>query len=209
MSSLEEIVAGASGDEPVPTLLRKLRVVAVRTGAYPLDKWASYELEGYPSAETVPTYRGPFAASVRGQFLGAFGRSLENVAIPPSTLPEPTRDALFTVRMAGPIAAIQSWDTATDIPFPWPADTVRYYNVGLKQGLFQRVVTDDFYLAAGGRYLAGGVVVGLLDSVRTRILDLALNLGQAAPDAGERIDDKVARTWRTWSTTTAFTLRRT
>jgi hypothetical protein len=61
------------------------------------------------------------------------------------------------------------------------------YNWGLKNGRMQHVVIEDMVLAQAVRPIARQVFIGVLDAVRTRVLDLALELEQVAPDAGQAV----------------------
>jgi hypothetical protein len=81
---LGEIIDGTSGTSSVPTLLRKLKVLAARTGSHKLAEWVTHELDGYPNADEVPVYRGPMETIVLGCVVGFAGNQAKNVPIPPS-----------------------------------------------------------------------------------------------------------------------------
>lgn len=72
------------------------------------------------------------------------------------------------------------------VTIAWPADALRLYNWGVSKGEIRPVVMEGMVLATAIRPMEGTVFVGMLDAVRTRVLDLALELEQVAPSAGQR-----------------------
>lgn len=187
MTLLEQLVDGAAGDTiPVATLLRQLKVVAARTDTPPLDQWVRHELEGYPNTDGLPDYRGPFDVIVLGDFLGPFNSGLRNVPIPPMTFPEDWRKGpLFQVSFTEPVAELERMAEQDDYRTVWSPDVVRAYNARVEQGKIQRTVVEGHVLAQATRAVPGATIAAVLDNVRTRILDLALRLEQAAPAAGQ------------------------
>jgi hypothetical protein len=183
---IQEIIDGASGEIAVPTLLRKFKIVAARTQTDRLADWVSQELHGYESSDDLPEYRGPFDALVLGHFVGAFSSEIKNVPIAPSTFPADMREShLFKLWLMNPIAEIEEMAQQESAQIAWPADALRYYNYGIQQGLIHHTVREDMALATAVRPIARQVFVGVLDAVRTRVLDLALDLERVAPDAGQ------------------------
>ena len=71
------------------------------------------------------------------------------------------------------------------VQLTWPADGVRYYNYGIQQGTISPIVQGGMVLAQVIRPVSAHVFVGVLDAVRNKVLDLALELEQAAPAAGQ------------------------
>ncbi len=182
---LEDIITGACGETSISSLLRQLRVLASRTGGAPLDVWVSSELNGYGPDDAVPAYRGPFRLAALGHFLGRFGAEMRNVPIPPSTFPEGMRRSAFDVELRNPIAELEEMAKSPASTVGWPADMVQFYNSLVAQGVIQRFLRDDFVLAQVQQPLPAHMVVGVLDAVRTRALDVALELEREAPSAGE------------------------
>lgn len=187
MTLLQDLVDGAAGNTtPVATLLRQLKVIAARADTQPLDTWVSHELAGYQEARQVPAYRGPFEYPVLGHFFGAFGSQVRNVLIPPVTFPPDLRDGvLFRVWLTQSVAELEKLAAAEQTGMPWPADAVAYYNHGIQDGTIQPVVRPGMVLAAADRPLSSSVFASALDGVRTRVLDLALELEKVAPDIGQ------------------------
>lgn len=186
MTLIQEIIDGASGtDTPVSSLLRKVKVLASRTGtASSLGAWVDQELSGYNSVDDVPAYRGPHAVLVLGDFFGVMGSGIRNFQIPPSTFPADMREGLFDVRFTQSAAELEELAKQDVIQLSWPPDGVLLYNRGVELGVIQRIVRDDMLLAQVVRPVDRSVVLGVLDAVRNRILDLALELEAVAPEAG-------------------------
>jgi hypothetical protein len=183
---LGEIVDGASGDVPVATLLRRLLIVAARTETGRLAEWVRFELDGYPDADRLPPYRGPFSPEVVGHFMGVAGSELNGIQIPPSSFPADMRDSvLFRLWLLNPIAEIEEMAAKDFVEIAWPADAVRFYNYGVHTGSIQRIVRDDMALAVAKRPIPRQIFIGVMDAVRTRVLDLALELEKVAPAAGQ------------------------
>jgi len=188
MTLLQEIIDGASGtDVPVSTLLRKVKVLAARTGtAASLGQWVDQELSGYDEVDSVPSYRGPHPTLVLGDFYGAFGSGVKNVQIPPISFPAELRDGpLFNVTFMQPLAEIEDLALQDVTRLAWPPDGITYYNYGVQQREIQRIVREDMALAQVVRPVSRSVLTGIIDAVRTRVLDLALDIESVAPDAGE------------------------
>jgi hypothetical protein len=84
-----------------------------------------------------------------------------------------------------PVAEVEQLSTQGAVRLAWTADAVRYYNWGVSAGEVEPIVTGDMALVTVVRPVSSTVFVGVLDAVRTRILDLALELERAAPAAGQ------------------------
>ncbi|WP_131740284.1 AbiTii domain-containing protein [Actinomadura roseirufa] len=191
MSILQEIISSASGDQlPTAVLLRKVKVLAARARIQPLEAWVEHELNGYPQGENVPSYRGPFDAEVRGNFVGPFNSSTNNAPIPPSSLPKELRDgALFKVEFRQGLPELEdlvarSRNSEDPLRVPWPSDAVPYVNQLIEDGKAR--MYPMMGLVQAWKPVSPSQVRGILDTVRNRVLDLALSIETEDPDAGER-----------------------
>jgi hypothetical protein len=188
VTKLSDIIDGATREqESVASLLRMVKVVATRLGIGELESWVNMELGGYPSEELLPSYRGPFSAEVMGTFSGPFGSMFE-LAIPPRALPVAVRDShAFKVSFLQPIIELEELvdrpPADTKLGSPWPADWVALINRGISDGNIQLVPMHR--LSSAHRVVTSGQVRGVIDNVRTRVLNLALDLEKLEPNAGE------------------------
>lgn len=170
---------------PAATLLRKVKVVASRLGSVALEEWVDHELTGYPGHAELPDYRGPFRSEVKGHFGGPAGSGLRNAPVPPVGFPSDFRDGpLFSIAFRQPVAELERLATA-DAPLnaDWPADAVAYTNTLAAQGRVQ--LYEYMGLQQAWQVISPSQLTGIVDTVRTRILNLALSLEAIHPDAGE------------------------
>jgi hypothetical protein len=83
LSLLRDIQDGATEDSvSLGSLLRKVKLLASRLGVKEIGEWTARELSGYVSIEELPSYRGPFEATVLGNAIGPYGSELRNFPIP-------------------------------------------------------------------------------------------------------------------------------
>lgn len=186
MTLLDDVISGASGEASVASLLRQVKILASRTGADPLAAWIDHELNGYPEDAELPPYRGPHHVHVLGHFMGGFGRELLNVQIPSDSWDEKLEaDHLFEIRLRESVAGLESMAVEENVTLAWNANVITKYNQFVHSGLIQRVVTGDMLLAEANIPVSRHLLVGVLDAVRNRILDLALQLEKVVPNAGQ------------------------
>lgn len=184
---LQQIIEEASSDETsVATLLRKVKVVAARLHTVALDKWVEHELIGYSDEIELPSYRAKHHVEVRGQFGGMLGSGVENGLIPEGMFPEGYRNGpLFTVAYREPISHIERFAASKEnvLKGVWPADAVVRVNMLLQNGEVE--LYPDMFLQSAHYLIPVTRFIGIVDAVRTRVLDLALGLEPIAPNAGE------------------------
>jgi AbiTii len=186
LTLLSELIDAASGDDaPVSTLLRKVKVIAARMHTGELAAWVEHELVGYPADATLPEYRGPFRAEVLGHFSGPFGSRLENAPVPPIGFPEKFREgALFNIEYRQPIAELEQLaQTKKELHADWPADAVALTNSMIQAGTVH--LYEHMGLQQARRRISPTALKAIVDTVRTRILDLALYLEGVVPEAGQ------------------------
>jgi len=189
VSFLGQLIDGASGEDvSVATLLRKVKVVAARMGNVALEEWVDHELTGYPTEAVLPDYRAKRVVEVAGDFIGIMSSRIVNAPVPSSLFPQSVRDAgLFTVEFREPIAEIEGWtrgDHDGPIQAVWPANAIAHTNRLITTGevqLYRDMRAQQVY-----RLISREGVAALVDTVRTRILNLALSLEEVAPEAGVR-----------------------
>jgi hypothetical protein len=185
MGIVDDLVTEASGSSvPVASLLRRVKVIAARSKTKDLADWVDHELSGYPQGSSVPSYRGPFRPQVLGHLSGPFGSGYNNAPIPPMAFPEEYRGGLFEVTFLQPVAELESLSRKdSNLRIEWPADALmltQYLSDRGELKLDPRLVLNQAYQVVSPNMLAG-----IVDTVRSRILDLALSLEDIAPTVGE------------------------
>jgi hypothetical protein len=178
MNLLEEIQAAATDSSvPLPDLLRKCAVLAARLRSDDFKMWVNHELNGYPDVEQLPPYRRLKVQSF-GYFAGMFGSSASNMPIPPSCIREDFRHHVEESLAMMPIAALTGMleeSAAGSFQVAWPADLVAM--VG--QGIYQ-----DMNCLKAWKVISRGQIVGVVDTVRSRILAFVLGIEAETPDPG-------------------------
>lgn len=177
MSLLEEIqqeCVDPSAD--LAAILRKCKILGARLGSKELADWLVWESNGYPPDALLPPYR-VWPIQVSGHFSGHMGLSIRNMTIPSLSIPEQFREAYthcsFRESIAGVQALLQGSDkdqiTAGlgDLFLVLGTDVVQGYNCVAAWGTF-----SSHHLAE------------VLNAVRNRVLDLALELWKQDPEAG-------------------------
>ncbi|MFG3346918.1 hypothetical protein ACGF1Z_17850 [Streptomyces sp. NPDC048018] len=192
MALLQDLIRDAAGEMVSTTsLLRQARIVARRLRISDADQWIEHELFGYPD-DQVPTYRGPIEVLTFGRFHGPFNSSISKAPVALSLLPAPfDSETLRTISITQGIPELQEilqGDTS-DITMPWSPDLVAQFNYLQNRG--------DFTLYEGmgafsiWRSVPAAHLRAILDGVRARILDFALQLEAEDPEAGERAGESL------------------
>lgn len=186
VSKLAEIIDAASTDDvTTANLLRKLKVVAARLETPPLLSWVDNELSGYPSGAELPAYRGPFRAPVDTDWLGPANARINNLPFPSAAVPERMRNAAFQLSFRQSASELEDIACRNDwVSAPWDADFVLIINSLIDQEEMQGP-TPYHSLVSARRRISPSLVKSVLDNVRTRALEVALELERIQPDAGE------------------------
>lgn len=185
MTKLSQIIDAATSDTvATASLLRMVKVVASRLDTAPLTQWVDRELEGYEDDAELPRYRGPFPASVMGHFVGPY-RSEMTIPIPAVALQAHMRGGFaFTIVFQQPVSELEPLAAAQgNLQNRWDADAVAQINYKVHQGELKLVPMHQ--LVEAYKVVTPHQVRGVLDAVRTRVLNLALDLEKVAPEAGE------------------------
>ncbi|QYM76465.1 hypothetical protein [Leucobacter luti] len=180
---LDQIIDGSSDESmKTPDLLRKVQVAATRIGAPGVVAWVKQELQGYPDDAELPDYR-KMATSVMGHFTGPMQSQIKK-QLPPY----PGFEDDFTIDMRQPLITLQSFaESDEDAQVQWPAWRVRQYEE-----------TGAFAIQFHGLFGAWNVVtrqslLGVIDTVRSKAMEFALELQESFPDAGSMDGPSVAK----------------
>jgi hypothetical protein len=179
---LQEIRDGAvDSNNDITTVLRKCLLLAAKLGHDGFRQWVEQELNGYQGKiEDLPPYRLLHVESL-GVFVGSFGRQLNNAPIPTGLVPEELREFVARVPLVDPIAslvALAENEGGKELNAPWPADLTA-------------LVSDKFYdgmnLIKAWRVVSRNSIVGVVDTVRNRVLSFVLEIEKQYPEAGEKV----------------------
>ncbi|BCW75445.1 hypothetical protein [Arthrobacter sp. NicSoilB11] len=177
MTLLDEIVDGSTdGSVSTANLLRKVQVAATRLGAKTIVDWVKSELSGYADGVAVPPYRHTETA-VMGMFAGPM-RSTINTHLSSAGLPSEIA-SWFSVELRQPLAELESLASGeTDPGRSWPPHLVGAYEAA---GVY-RIEFHELFSAHN--VLTRQYLHGIIDTVRNRAMEFALELQSEFPNAG-------------------------
>jgi hypothetical protein len=179
MTLLREIQAAAlDSTVDLADLLRKCKVLAARLKHVEFGEWVSRELNGYEDEKNLPSYRTIQVNSI-GHFQGGWGAAIRNAPIPPMVLPEAVRHFASSQSFLEPVSALAAHiaDGANKtLRGKWPADLV---------AAVQDSMYENYVLADAWRQIPGAAIKGILDTIRTRVLDFVLAIEEKDPAAGD------------------------
>ncbi|WP_407579552.1 AbiTii domain-containing protein [Citrobacter koseri] len=179
MSLLREIQnAAIDSNVDLSSLLRKCKVLAARLGNKEFKTWVEYELSGYPDDKDLPDYR-IFHVNSKGNFAGAFGRMIKNADIMMHVIPKEYRKHLEYHRDIAPVAELESLVKGSDGPFaqvPWSSSVAVHLGRGMYSGM---------ECLQAWKVIPITKIEGMLDTIRTKILNFALEIESENPDVGE------------------------
>lgn len=142
-----------------------------------LKTWANHELNGYRKKDEVPEYRVIHAGAV-GSFNAGYAFPTIKHPIPSLLMDENHRSAATEVRLVEPIGSYESIVASAEIKdrlqIPWDANMVTYYQERFIQG---------HALIGAWQNISSGAIVGLLGTVRTRVLNVALDIKSEIGDS--------------------------
>ena len=180
MKLLDEIIELATSESgSVSTLLRKCLVLAHDLKNEKLRAWAEKELNGYQVDDEMPEYRKA-PAIAKGFFIGSFGRQINDQPIPAGALHEKHRHYAESVELFQPIASYEKTDTESRFIFEWPANLTAIYQRTFFKG--------QFVLNRAWQEISSSVFIGLVDTIKTRVLRFALELKRDLGQVGDHID---------------------
>lgn len=175
MTSLLGQIIDGSTDDTVKTsdLLRKVQIASTRLGAPEIVTWVKHELNGYGNEDVLPSYR-VMATAVKGLFMGPM-QSYITQAIPP----HPDWSDGFTVNMRQPLVELESFASAdTDAKLDWPIWRVKEYEETQIFGIEYYELFNVWQVIPRPR------LQGVVDTVRNKAMEFALELQLRFPEAG-------------------------
>ena len=174
---LQEIQAAVlqEGADLGPILL-KLRLLAARIGSQPLAEWVRHESEGYPRDAELPDYRF-VPVSYTATFSGPFGSGINNAPISPYLIEKFAGKHWVRHEMRESIAAVDDLLGTSE----------KGGDLGLNAAdlilLLQGKVYPDYACNSVNGRISRSSLASIRHSVRSRVLELTLELEKSVPDA--------------------------
>lgn len=180
MGLLHEIQESVVREKPdLGAVLLKLRLLASRLGSDYLKEWVKHESEGYPKEIDVPSYR-IVAVSYRGTFSGPFGSGINNAPIPPYLINKYAGDEWVNIEIRESISAVD--DLVKSCVDGGGSLGIDSSNLIL---LLQGKVYKDYECNDIHGTISRTSLAEIQQSVRSRILELTLELEKSIPAAAE------------------------
>ncbi|WP_374303823.1 hypothetical protein [Ferrovibrio sp.] len=177
MSILNEIQAAVM--DPAANLssaLLKLRFLASRLGSEPLADWVKHETEGYPEGVSVPDYR-IIGVTYRATFSGPLGSGIKNAPIPSYLIAKYAGENWLRHEVRGSVAAVEQLVSNTS------------GSLGIDASNLILLLQGNVYEELACNSVTGNIsrtdMSEILQSVRSRVLELTLELEKAVPQAVE------------------------
>ena len=155
-------------------LLRSCKVLASRLNSEALENWLVGEMNGYSEYAELPEYR-IWPQIIKGSFVGPLGASMQGVQIAPALLPEDWRERITVARAYDSVTAIEATLSQSD------EGMIRTDQGNLALVLGATVYDQANCISAWGEFHRSRLV-GVLEAVRSRVLDFALALQKENPD---------------------------
>lgn len=176
MGLLQDIADGAtSSTTPVADILRQCRVLAMRLNHAELAEWARAELNGYDDKGPHPDYRVIATPISKGTFLGAFGRQGANLPVPLFALPDEVQKMVRFTQFPQPISAlVELAKNDGHLRRDWPPELVTLYG---------HTFYEDSNAINIQVIIPPGTFTGIIDTVRSRVLEFVLTLEEKFPEA--------------------------
>ncbi|MGZ8139775.1 AbiTii domain-containing protein [Bordetella bronchiseptica] len=177
MSLLHEIQASVlqDGSELGPILLR-LRLLAARIGSQPLAEWVRHESEGYPRDAELPNYRY-IPVSYTASFSGPFGSGISNAPISPYLIRKFAGEHWVRHEMRESVAAVDALLATAE------SGGSLGVNAADLILLLQGKVYADYACNSVTGSIARSSLASIRHAVRSRVLELTLELEKSVPDA--------------------------
>ncbi len=172
MQLVDEIIELLSASKPsLENALFKAQVLAHRLGEEDLKTWVDSELKGYPNRESLPQYR-VLHITVMGNFSnGAYRYS--DQPLPIMKVDKWLREKLETKHLTQSIAVIEEWSRSeSDLSIVIAPEMYGALSKGLGGGYSVE--------RAWGKHSVGAMLQVVVE-VRSRLLDLALQLSDRIP----------------------------
>ena len=136
-----------------------------------------FELNGYSKTEILPNYR-VLNVNSKGHFSGTFGSELRNADMPIFCLPSEFRENCSIAKFNSPIATLESLSSSDSgvLTQDWNPIILAKYGSAMYEG---------YHCIQAWKVLPASAVIGIIDTVKTKILNFALEIEMINKDAGD------------------------
>jgi len=176
MSLLNEIINSAvSEDSNLGEILRKCKVLASKLNNPTLAEWLIHEANGYPKESDIPGYR-KLTLTVKGNFDNC-AYSVSNVTVPNMCIPKEARETFKYSEFRESVHSAQELIRGAN-------ETGIYKtSVGDLAVFLHNKVYDGYGCRGAWGEIGKSGLVEIVNTVRNKILDFALDLQKNIPEA--------------------------
>ena len=183
MSILVEIQNDLVNDSAALTnTLRKSKILAARLNFPEFREWVDAELGGYSDTEQLPQYRR-FPATSRGTYMGPFGHSLRGQIVPTYGLTGTVKDFAENLLVHHGVGELEDMLNSGTETFQilWPHEYVALSQEATR-------FNDETFLFSAYKVIPRGLLAGVLENIKNKLLDFALALGEHQVDGSNPLD---------------------
>ena len=168
MGLLDEIRSDLVNESAsLPNILRKAKILASALGVPEFREWVDCELGGYQDKEKVPSYRR-FTPTNLGDFAGPFQSGVKNMVLPTYNLPPGVKDLAENMIFFEGVGALAARGSDAG-QIKWPQEAVM-----LAREVMQ--MQGGMVLVDAHQPVPAYLMPGILDQVKTKLLDFVLGL---------------------------------
>ena len=184
MSLLDEIRSDLVNESAnLSNTLRKAKILASAIGLPEFKEWVDSELGGYSDREKVPSYRRLRPTNI-GTFFGPGPSSLQNVVLPTYNLSGNIKDLAENQVFDEGVGQLEAMaaQASESYQWTWPQEMVMLARDAIQMG--RGMVLVDAYQPISPQSISG-----ILDQVKTKLLDFVLGL-QESNITSEDLDNR-------------------
>ena len=177
LRDIQDLASSSSKDIELSTLLRKCKILATRLNHPGFKSWVENELNGYNDVSSLPSYRVLKVIS-KGHF-SMWGNSiLTNIPIHTHVMKEKHEKYVKKAHIMQGIGSLENLLSKESSIFqvPWDSKLLAIY-------------ANDFYnnmiCIKAWQVISSSDIAGIIDTVKTKILDFALEIEAENPNAGD------------------------
>jgi|GEM_PF-1375841 hypothetical protein len=177
LRDIQDLASSSSKDIELSMLLRKCKILATRLNHPGFKSWVENELNGYNDVSSLPSYRVLKVIS-KGHF-STWGNSiLTNIQIHTHVMKEKHEKYVKKAHIMQGIGSLENLLSKESSIFqvPWDSKLLAIY-------------ANDFYnnmiCIKAWQVISSSDIAGIIDTVKTKILDFALEIEAENPNAGD------------------------
>ena len=168
MSLLDEIRSDLVNESAeLSNTLRKAKILASAIGLPEFREWVDFELSGYTDRSKVPSYR-QFHPTNLGTYSGPGQSRLQNVVLPTFNLPDVVKDFAENMIFYDGVGALGALDSNPG-QIKWPQEFVLLAREAVQ-------MSGGMILVDAHQPVPAYFISGILDQVKTKLLDFLLGL---------------------------------